>query len=744
MYKICVLIIIVLSQFFSLKADELVNKLVINGNKRVSDQTVKIYGDINLNNKINEAKINQIIKDLYETNFFKNVQVKFINNILEINLEEYPIVNQLVFVGEPSNKIKEQLKKNIFLKEKRSFIKSILSKDLEIIKRLYSSLGYNFSKVEAKVKKINENNFDLIFEINRGQQTKISTISFTGNKKIRDNRLRDVIASEENKFWKFLSRNTKFSQNLINLDLRLLTNYYKSLGYYEVVINSNSAELNETGDIDLIYSIEAGNRYTINKIITNADPVFDKKIFFNLNDEYKKFIGEYHSPFKVKKLLEKIDDLIENNNLQFVEHNVEEIIDNESITIKFNIYEGEKFLVERINITGNNVTNESVIRSEVLLDEGDPFTNLGLEKSVANIKSRNIFNNVKAQIENGSEANLKIINIDVEERPTGEISAGAGIGTNGGSFAIQVSENNWLGEGKRVRFDIEASSESLSGNLNYVDPNYNFLGNEIGYSLFSTTNDKPDQGYENSLVGAGINTKFEQYQDIYTNLGISMTYDDLRTDGSASDKLKKQSGEFSELAANYGFSYDQRNRSFMPTSGSIISFNQVLPVFADKKFFANTFAASTYKSLTEDVVLASKFYLTTIDGIGDDDVRINKRNFLRSSKLRGFQQGKVGPKDGADHIGGNYATALNFEMNLPNLLPDSTNIDVGLFLDFGNVWGVDYDSSIDSSNKLRSSTGVVANWISPLGPLSFTFASNLTKANTDETESFNFNLGTTF
>jgi len=142
--------------------------------------------------------------------------------------------------------------------------------------------------------------------------------------------------------------------------------------------------------------------------------------------------------------------------------------------------------------------------------------------------------------------------------------------------------------------------------------------------------------------------------------------------------------------------------------------------------------------------LASKFYLTTIDGIGDDDVRINKRNFLRSSKLRGFQQGKVGPKDGADHIGGNYATALNFEMNLPNLLPDSTNIDVGLFLDFGNVWGVDYDSSIDSSNKLRSSTGVVANWISPLGPLSFTFASNLAKANTDETESFNFNLGTTF
>ena len=182
----------------------------------------------------------------------------------------------------------------------------------------------------------------------------------------------------------------------------------------------------------------------------------------------------------------------------------------------------------------------------------------------------------------------------------------------------------------------------------------------------------------------------------------------------------------------------------MPTSGSIISFNQSLPIFADRQSIENTFNATKYKSFSDDVVGASKFYISTISGIGDDDVRLSKRKNISSSRLRGFKRGKVGPIDGLDHIGGNYTAAINFEASLPNLLPETTKTDIGLFLDFANVWGVDYDSSIDDSNKLRSSTGLAANWLSPVGPLSFTFATNISKANTDRTEGFNFNLGTTF
>ena len=727
----------------SLKA-ETVDQVVINGNKRISDKTIILYGEIKIKEQINETKINEIINNLNRTNFFEDINIEIKNNILTLDLKEYPVINQIIIRGEPSNKLKDQIKKNLKLKEKSSFIKSYLASDVNIIKQLYSSVGYNFAKIETKVNKINNDNFDLLIDIDRGKKTKISSIKFIGDKKIKDKKLRDIIASEEDKFWKFISKNTNFNQNLINLDIRLLKNFYKSIGYYDVAINSNSAEINDNENVDLIYSIEAGTRYTIDKITTNVDPVFNNELFFPLKKSYEKLIGKYYSPFLIKNILDDIDDIIDKNNLQFVEHNVEEEVLEETISIKFNIFEGKRELVERINIIGNSITNENVIRAELLLDEGDPFTSLNLEKSIAKLKSRRIFRNVSSEVLTGSKANLKLININVEEMPTGEISAGAGIGTNGGSIEISVSENNWLGEGKKLDFQISSDSESLSGRINFTDPNYNFLGNSLNYFVSSSENDKPDQGYENTILSAGANTSFEQYKDIYTNLGLSVSHDDLTTFDSASDTLKKQSGSFSELMGNYGFSLDTRDRAFMPTSGSIISFDQGIPLIADKRALINTFTATKYKSITNDVVGAGKIYLSAINGLENDDVRLSKRRTLSSRRLRGFEKNKVGPIDGSDHIGGNYAAAVNFEANLPNLLPEAYRTDVGFFLDFGNVWGVDYDDSIDKSNKIRSSTGFAASWLSPIGPLSFVFSTNLSKADSDITESFNFNLGTTF
>ena len=231
-------------------------------------------------------------------------------------------------------------------------------------------------------------------------------------------------------------------------------------------------------------------------------------------------------------------------------------------------------------------------------------------------------------------------------------------------------------------------SGSLAGTLSYFDPNYDFLGNSISYSLSSESNDKPDQGYENSIISAGIGTSFEQYKDVIASLGLNATYDDLRTNDTASASLKKQAGTFNELAANYGFTFDRRNRSFMPTSGSIINFGQSLPIVADKSYVSNTFRASTYKSIGEDVVGAGKLYISTINALSSDDVRLSKRKSLSTRRLRGFEKNKIGPKDGTDYIGGNYAAAINLESNLPNLLPEDTNTDITLFLDFGNVWGV--------------------------------------------------------
>ena len=462
-----------ISLLFAFKSfAETLSKVKIEGNKRISDETIKVYGDIVIGKNYTEEDLNISLRKLYETEFFETIELNLKNQILFINVKEHPIINQLIITGEKSNKYKDEIKKIIKLKQKSSFIKSYLTEDVNTIKSLYSSLGYNFVEVDTKLNKIIDGAFDLLIEINRGERTKISTIKFIGNNKIRSNRLRDVIASEENKFWKILTRNTNYSGELINLDIRLLKNYYKSLGFYDVKINSNSAEINNEKNVNLIYSIEEGNRYTINKISINSDPVFDKRIFFPLEKDYRKHIGEYYSPFKVKKLLEKLDELIEDNSLQFVEHNVEEVIEKDSINIVFNIFEGEKILIERVNIIGNSITNEDVIRGELIIDEGDPFTKLGLEKSVAEIKARGIFKNVNYLVKNGSKENLKVIDIEVEEKPTGEISAGAGIGTNGGSFALNVRESNWLGKGQSLTFELEVDTESLGGAIIFSDPNY--------------------------------------------------------------------------------------------------------------------------------------------------------------------------------------------------------------------------------------------------------------------------------
>ena len=671
-----------------------------------------------------------------------NIEVK--NKILKINVKEYPIINLVQFEGEKTKKVKEAILERLKLQPKSSFIKSYLNDDMETVKKMYASLGFNFVTVESKIENFSENRLNLIYLVNKGKKTSISKINFIGDKKIKDKTLRDIIASEEDKFWKFLSKNTDLNFNNTELDKRLLVNYYKSIGYYDVQVLSSNAEITSNNDTILTYNINAGTRYKVSKISTNVSDVFDKKIFFSLEKEFKKVVGKYYSPFKVTKLLDEIDALILENDLQFVEHSVSESISGETIEVKINIFEGNKQLVERINIKGNTITDESVVRAELMLDEGDPFSNIKVEKSIAKLKSRNLFGEVLEVVSEGSSKDLKIIDISVEEKPTGEISAGAGVGTEGGSFSFNVSENNWLGKGKKVSTFVNLNKTTFQGGFTVTDPNYDFSGNSLSYGLTTTTNDKPESGFKNKIYSSSVGVGFEQYRNIYISPGLTLSYDDLKVESTASESLKKQAGEFTDLAGSYSISLDKRDRTFKPTNGYLSSFTQQLPIYSDAPNVKNSYSYSLYNQFNPDLIGSFKFYAANIMGIQDEDVRLSKRINIPSSRLRGFEYGKVGPKDGRDYVGGNNALAVNFEGALPNLLPESTKTDVSVFLDFANVWGVDYDSTVGESSTLRSSIGVNTGWNSPLGPMTFTFTNNLSKADSDIAESFNFRLGTTF
>ena len=723
---------------------EIVNKLDIIGNKRISQETIKVYGEIEIGKNYTNSDLNEILKKLFDTNFFEDINVNLSNGNLIVEVKEYPYIFSVDINGEKSNTIKKEILNKLELQPQESFIQNKLVEDINLIKKLYNSLGYNFIEIKSKIEKIDENRVSILYDIDKGKKTYITSIEFTGDKKINEKRLRDIIVSEEHKFWKLLSKNTFLKFSNVELDKRLLLNYYKSLGYYDVQVLSNNAEIINSESTKLTYTINAGQRFTINKISLNVSDVLEKSKFQPLVKEFNTIVGKYYSPFKIKKLLDNLDILILDNDLQFVEHSVNEIIENQNIEIKINIYEGTKQLVKRINISGNTVTDESVIRGELLLDEGDPLNNLKLEQSIAKLKARQIFSSVASNITDGELKDEKIININVEEMPTGEISAAAGVGTGGGSFGFSVKENNWLGKGISLSTDLNVSKETFSGGVFYTDPNYNFSGNSVTFNVENSTNDKPKSGYKNNLTSIGATTRFEQYKDIFITSGFDFSYDDLNVDGSASTSLQKQKGSFSDLSFNYAISSDKRDRVYVPTDGHIISFGQVIPVYADAPYVRNNLSLSKYVSLSPNYIGAIKFYASAINGLNDEDVRLSKRIFLNTSRLRGFEAGKIGPKDGEDYVGGNYATTANLELNLPNFLPESTKTDVGLFLDVGNLWAVDYDKSIDDSNKIRSSIGVNTSWLSPVGPLSFVFSQNISKAATDVTESFNFRLGTTF
>ena len=462
-----------------------------------------------------------------------------------------------------------------------------------------------------------------------------------------------------------------------------------------------------------------------------------------MSSEFNKFAGEYYSPFKVQKILKKIDQIIDNKKLQFVQHSVSETLDKDGIDIVFKIFEGRKIQIERVNIIGNTVTNDSVIRSELLVDEGDPYSDIRVEQSISKLKARNLFKTVEYKLSDGSSKDLKVMEIKVEEKPTGEIAAGAGVGTEGTSFSFNLKENNYLGEGLGVDASLNMTEHAVRGGLSIKDPNFRNSGNLVWSGLTNIKTDRSDSGYENTLTEFDLGTKFEHLTNLYVSPNINLAFDELKVTADASSSMKKQAGNFTEFAFGYGIEKDNRDRPFMPTSGSVVSFHQKLPLYSEQGSIYNAIYYTKYHLFTENVIGALKFYGANVFAV-DDNVRLSKRLHIPSRRLRGFESHKVGPKDGIDYVGGNYAAALNFEAALPNLLPESTQTDIGIFMDMGNLWGVDYDSSVNDSSGIRSSVGVSSNVYTPIGPLSFVFALPMTKESTDTTQTFKFQIGTSF
>ena len=746
MHRLFLKIIFISSILINSSFAEIIKEIKILGNERITSDTIKIFTTVKTNDDIDENKVNFILKELYETGFFKNVNVEFKNNILEINVVENPIIQEIKYEGIKAQKIRNAILSDLKLKSRSSFNEIFLEQDKNSIISSLRSLGYYFSKVEVFINDLNDNRIDITYQIELGEKAKIKKISFIGNKIYKDKKLKRTIISEEYKFWKFISGKKFLNENILIMDNRLLKNFYLNKGYYDVKINSSFAKLVNESEFELIFNIDAGEKFYFGNLDVELPIDYNKENFKKLFTTLDKLEGEPYSINGLENILEKIEINALNEQYESINVDVLENLDGNKINLTFQIQEPEKkFFVERFNILGNNVTQESVMRNQFELDEGDPYNEILVNKTVNNIQNLNFFKSVKSEVKTGSSEELRIIDIMVEEKPTGEISASAGVGTAGSSIGAGVRENNFLGRGIGLISNLTLSEDSIKGIFSVVNPNFRNTEKSIYTTLEALENDKlKDFGYKTNRTGLALGTNFEYFDDVRLGLGTSNYFEKIETDSSASTRMKKQEGNYFDSFLKLDVDYDKRNQKFQTSDGFRSYYSVDLPLVSDTNTLKNEYNYKFFTELYENNVTTAAIYLSAVNSITNDDVKLSERLYIPSRRLRGFISGRVGPKDGNDYIGGNYTSVLNLTTTLPQILENSQTTDFAIFMDVANIWGVDYDSSIDDGNKIRSSVGFGVDWFTPIGPLNFSLAAPISKATTDETETFRFNLGTTF
>lgn len=742
--KIFFLVYFIIFQANLLFAEE-IKKILIDGNKRITDDTIIIFSGVDVGSQVNSDNLNDVTKKLYETNFFSDIELNLSKGILKIKVIENPIIQSVAFNGVKNKRILNTLGENILLKEKSSFFETYIKDDEEKITNILRTNGYYFANVYPKYVKNENNTIDLIFDIDLGERALIQKIKFIGNKVLKDRKLKEVIVSEEAKFWKFISKRKYLDVKRIDLDKNLLKNYYKNNGYYNVLIESSSAQLVNDEYFELIFNINAGKKYYFRNITLELPSNYSKENFTTITSIFDELKNKIYSLKKIEEILKEIDNIALSKQFEFItaQYN-EKIIDNNKIDLNIKIKESEKIYINRIKVFGNYTTQENVIRNTMLVDEGDPFNEILLNNSINNLKYKNIFNKVSFKVEDLSSNLKKDIIINVEEKPTGEISAGAGTGTSGTQFTFGIAEKNYAGTGIRLDTNFHISNTSVRGKLSINNPNYKNSDKSLNTAIESTNTDQMSNfGYETTRTGLTFGTSYEQFRDIYFSPSFSNYYESLKTSSVASSSKKKQEGSYFDSEFNYGLSLNKLNQNFQPTDGFKSSFYQKIPLYSEDYALDTALEYTKFLSPNDSVVFNFSIFARAINSLNGEDVRVSKRVFIPGKKLKGFESGRIGPLDGGEFIGGNYGSAINFVSSFPKLFPELQNIDFSIFFDAANVWGVDYNKNLDKS-KIRSSTGLSIDWFTPIGPLSFSLAAPISKADTDKTETFRFDIGTTF
>ena len=747
MHKLLIIIFFLSTITFSSADENLVKEIEINGNQRIDIETIISYSNIKLNDNYTDEKGNEILKNLFNTELFSNIEIKYDNNKLIINIIENPTINLIKFIG--NSKVKdEDLLIEVQLKERSVYSRSKVKKDIERILSLYQRNGRLSTEVIPRIETLDDNRINLSYEIVESEISKVSKIVFIGNDNFSSSKLKSIMKTKEQRFLRFLSSADRYDPDKIEYDKQLITEFYNNNGFPNFTFTSSIAQLSQnTNSFEVIMYIDEGEKYNFGEIsVTTKLKKINSEVALSIISANT---GDIFDRSKISESVEIIKELAEGEGYSFVEINpkFEDNLNDKTINIEIDINEGPRVYVNSINISGNTRTLDKVIRREMALSEGDAYNKFTMNYSKDSIRALNYFSSVDINDERSNFPDKIDLTIDVEEKNTGEASIGAGYSSsNSGSITFGLRENNFLGKGQKVKFASSFSNTRNTYDISITEPYFNNKNLSVSADLYSNFSDPSGVNYESEDLGLGFGLGFPLASDKSIAIKYSLFTSKIRPDSNATAYERLLGGTDTVSQVGYIFNFDKRDSRYKPSRGFNLRLSQDLAGLGGTSYYyKNTGDFNVYKRLSDRLIGAWKIEAGSVNGYNGKYQPLSSNFRLGGKNLRGFKGGKVGPKTGTSYTGGQYYYLTSLETNIDFKL-DTFDISSTVFVDFGSVWGLENPaySAINDEHNLRSSAGINLNWDSAVGPINFIYATILESESTDTTDNLYFDIGYNF
>jgi len=744
----------------------LVNRILVRGNQRIDQTTILSYLPIQAGDMVDAAVLDVAVRTLTRTQLFANVQLGVQpNGDLVVEIVENPIINQVVFEGN-SALGESKLREEVTLAPRGIYTRARVQEDVGKIVELYRLSGRISATVTPKLIQLEQNRVDVVFEIEEGPETGVRAITFLGNSAFSDGDLQEVMVTKRSEWWNLFSSSDNYDPNRLDYDREQLRKFYTNRGYYDFRVVSAIAELApDDSAFGITITLDEGDRYNFGKIevVTEND---------RLNPDFLKMLLPIRPGYRDEgdntgSAVDALTFAAGSAGYAFVEIEPSYTANPETdtIDITFNIKEGQRVYVDRINVIGNTRTLDNVIRREMMLTEGDAFNRTLLERSRNNLRALGFFKEVEVEESPGAAPDRSVVNVTVQEQPTGELSVGAGF-SSVDSFVVNVgiTERNFRGRGQNVVARVEWGSLRQQIDFRFTEPK--FLGRDLraGFDAFHSRYDLSEySSYDYRSTGGGLRLSYPLNAYTLLSTRYFLKADEIIVpgnfcdNGTGSTALCDQVGSFLNSSAGYTLMVDRRNDPVRPTRGWTGSVRQDFAgIGGDVNYVKTEADISAYWGITPNWVVTAAASTGYVSGWGGDPIRINDRPFKGGTRFRGFETAGIGPRDlnTTDALGGNFYAIGTLELTVPNGLPEEYGIRTSLFTDVGTVGVLDDRYTVDANGnpdsrivddlELRASAGVSIHWRSPMGPIRFDLSHILGQEDYDKTETFRFSTSTQF